>query len=57
LKGSPFIDKIAADGGVLDNDGMLPIPERPGLGVTLNLEALEEYTGVKSILGQGIQES
>jgi D-galactarolactone cycloisomerase len=47
LRGSPFIDEIVAGGWALDADGMLPIPERPGLGIALDMDALEKYTGVK----------
>ena len=50
LRGSPFIDEIAAGGWSLDADGMLPIPERPGLGITLDMDALEKYTGEKHFL-------
>lgn len=44
LNGSPFIDEIAADPWRLDSDGMLAIPEAPGLGVKFNLDALARYT-------------
>ncbi len=44
LTGSHFIDDIVAGGWHLDADGMLPIPDRPGLGVTLNREVLAKYT-------------
>jgi L-alanine-DL-glutamate epimerase-like enolase superfamily enzyme len=45
LTGSPFIDEIVETGWELDEGGMLLIPERPGLGVSLNLDAVEKYTG------------
>ena len=46
LTGSPFIDEIAAGGWRLDNDGMLPIPERqPGLGIEIDDYALARYSG------------
>jgi L-alanine-DL-glutamate epimerase-like enolase superfamily enzyme len=45
LTGSPYIDEIVADGWPLDEDGFLAIPNEPGLGVRLNFEALERYTG------------
>jgi D-galactarolactone cycloisomerase len=51
LTGSPFIDKIAAGGWKLNDDGTLPIPDRPGLGVTVDLDAVEKYTGVKNFIG------
>src|SRR5213595_1623093 len=44
LTGSPFIDEITASGWHLDADGMLPIPTAPGLGLKLDLDALEKYT-------------
>jgi D-galactarolactone cycloisomerase len=50
LTGSPFIDELVADPWKLDVDGMLAIPERPGLGITIDLEALEEFSGVKHFL-------
>ena len=45
LTGSPFIDSLAANSWKLDHDGMLTIPGRPGLGVTLDMEAVEKHTG------------
>ncbi len=50
LVGSPFIDELASDGWKLDADGMLPIPESPGLGIRINLEALESASGLKHFL-------
>ena len=50
LMGSPFIDEIAAGGWQLDADGMLPIPNTPGLGLTLDREALSRYTGGERLL-------
>jgi len=29
---------------------MLAIPEKPGLGITIDLQALEEFTGLKAFL-------
>ena len=48
LVGSPFIDEIAADGWKLDADGMLPIPDGPGLGVEIDLDAVAELSGDSS---------
>jgi L-alanine-DL-glutamate epimerase-like enolase superfamily enzyme len=45
LTGSPFIDDLTAGGWHLDAEGMLPIPATPGLGVSLNLDAVEKHTG------------
>jgi L-alanine-DL-glutamate epimerase-like enolase superfamily enzyme len=44
LTGSPFIDEIASGGWALDDDGMLAIPAKPGLGIEVNLDALAEYS-------------
>lgn len=44
LTGSPYVDEIAAGGWKLDADGMLPIPDGPGLGLALNADALRKYT-------------
>jgi len=44
LNGSPFIDEIVAEPWRLDADGMLAIPEAPGLGLKLNRDALMKYT-------------
>jgi D-galactarolactone cycloisomerase len=45
LTGSPFIDEIVQDPWKLDADGMLPVPSRPGLGISINPDAVEKYTG------------
>lgn len=45
LTGSPFIDDIVENKWQLDVDGYLPIPAGAGLGISLNLEAVEKYTG------------
>lgn len=37
LTGSPFIDEIATNKWQLDGEGMLPIPDRPGLGIEIAL--------------------
>jgi L-alanine-DL-glutamate epimerase-like enolase superfamily enzyme len=47
LTGSPFIDDLAEGGWRLDADGMLEIPTTPGLGVSLDLDAVEKHTGVR----------
>jgi L-alanine-DL-glutamate epimerase-like enolase superfamily enzyme len=44
LTGCPFIDDIALGGWHLDSDGMLPIPEKPGLGIEIDLAALAEFS-------------
>lgn len=50
LTGSPFIDTLTTDGWKLDADGMLPIPNAPGLGIQIDLEALESLSGIKHFL-------
>jgi D-galactarolactone cycloisomerase len=50
LTGSPFIDAIAADGWRLDAEGMLDIPDTPGLGLRLDPDAVAKYTGGERLL-------
>jgi D-galactarolactone cycloisomerase len=45
LTGSPFIDDLAEGGWKLDSEGMPAIPSGPGLGVCLNMDAVEKHTG------------
>ncbi len=47
ITGSPYVDELTLEGFHLDADGMLPIPDAPGLGVTLNPDAVEKYGGVR----------
>lgn len=47
LTGSAFLDDIVETKWKLDGDGYLKIPDGPGLGVALNLDAVERYTGNK----------
>ena len=48
LTGSPFIDELAAVPFKLDSDGMLAIPEKPGLGIEINLDKLHEFSGLST---------
>lgn len=41
--GSPYIDELAVEPWRLDGEGCLPIPDQPGLGVTLDPAAVREY--------------
>lgn len=50
LTGSPFIDEITLGGWKLDQDGMLAIPTTPGLGVELDPDVVEKYTGKANLL-------
>ena len=45
LTGSPFIDDLVEIPWKLDADGMLPVPITPGLGISLNMDAVEKHTG------------
>lgn len=49
LTGSPYIDEIITDSWKLDEDGMLIIPDKPGLGLTLDMDAVLKYTGERFI--------
>jgi L-alanine-DL-glutamate epimerase-like enolase superfamily enzyme len=44
LNGSPFIDEIVTEPWKLDADGMLTIPDAPGLGLELNRDAVAKHT-------------
>ena len=50
LTGSPFIDDITVGGWQLDDDGMLAIPDSPGLGLILDNDAVERFCGVSNLL-------
>jgi L-alanine-DL-glutamate epimerase-like enolase superfamily enzyme len=47
LTGSPFIDDIVETKWKLDGNGHLVIPDGPGLGISLDFDAVEKYTGKK----------
>jgi L-alanine-DL-glutamate epimerase-like enolase superfamily enzyme len=51
LSGSPFIDAIALGGWHLDDEGMLPIPDAPGLGIRLDPDEVARYTGGDRLFG------
>jgi L-alanine-DL-glutamate epimerase-like enolase superfamily enzyme len=50
IAGSPYVDEITAGGWPLDGDGMLAIPTTPGLGLTLDWDALAKYTSGQGLL-------
>jgi L-alanine-DL-glutamate epimerase-like enolase superfamily enzyme len=50
LTGSPFIDEITVGGWSLDDEGMLAIPETPGLGLELDPDAVAKYTRGEALL-------
>jgi D-galactarolactone cycloisomerase len=43
IDGSPYVDEIVAEPWRLDDNGMLVIPDGPGLGVGLNWDAVARY--------------
>jgi L-alanine-DL-glutamate epimerase-like enolase superfamily enzyme len=43
IDGSPYVDEIVAEPWRLDADGMLAIPDAPGLGIRLNPDAITRY--------------
>ncbi|MET9023795.1 mandelate racemase/muconate lactonizing enzyme family protein [Actinopolymorpha sp. NPDC004070] len=49
--GSPYIDELVDGGWSLDADGMLAIPSDPGLGLTLDPDAVARFTGGADLLG------
>jgi D-galactarolactone cycloisomerase len=49
--GSAYIDEIALEEWELDDDGMLAIPRKPGLGLELNLDAVAKYAAGEILLG------
>lgn len=52
IGGSPYVDDITEGGWKLDSDGMLAIPDAPGLGISLDRAALSELTrNADAILG------
>ncbi|GAA1248503.1 mandelate racemase/muconate lactonizing enzyme family protein [Prauserella halophila] len=51
VTGSPYVDDILTTRWSLDTDGMLPIPETPGLGIEVDPNALARYTDVDALLG------
>jgi L-alanine-DL-glutamate epimerase-like enolase superfamily enzyme len=46
ITGSPYVDALVVGGWRLDDEGMLAIPDAPGLGVTVDLESVARYSGV-----------
>ena len=45
LNGSPFIDDILTTEWAIDENGMLAVPDRPGLGISPNVDTIERYSG------------
>jgi D-galactarolactone cycloisomerase len=47
ISGSPFVDDVVATPWKLDSSGMLAVPNGPGLGVSIDLDAVEKYSGLR----------
>jgi len=50
IAGSPYVDELTVGGWALDGEGMLPIPDGPGLGIALDPEAVGRYSGGERLL-------
>ena len=50
ITGSAYVDEIAAGGWQLDQDGMLRIPDAPGLGLELDMDAVAKYSRGEPLL-------
>jgi D-galactarolactone cycloisomerase len=50
IAGSPYVDQIAVGGWTLDAEGMLVIPDAPGLGLSLDLDAVARYAHGETLL-------
>ena len=51
ITGSPYLDDLVDGGWHLDADGMLAIPDTPGLGIELDLDAVAKFTRGVSWIG------
>jgi L-alanine-DL-glutamate epimerase-like enolase superfamily enzyme len=49
--GSAYVDDIVVGGWTLDAEGMLKIPDAPGLGITIDPEVLKKYSRGEKLLG------
>ena len=47
LTGSPFIDDLVDTPWTLDTEGLLRVPDGAGLGISLDLDAVEKHTGAR----------
>ena len=52
ITGSPYIDELTVGGWQLDGDGMLAIPDGPGLGIELDMDAVARHSGGQGLDGE-----
>ena len=50
IGGSPYVDEIKSGGWKIDEEGYLPIPDAPGLGIEIDLDALAKYSDNDALL-------
>ncbi len=50
IAASPYVDSLKLGGWHLDSDGMLPIPDTPGLGLELDPDVVAQLTGQPDFL-------
>lgn len=50
ITGSAYVDDVVVGGWELDADGMLAIPDEPGLGLELDHDAVARHSGGRSLL-------
>ena len=50
IGGSPYVDDIVEGGWHLDSDGMVAVPDGPGLGISLDKDAVAALTGDAMVL-------
>jgi D-galactarolactone cycloisomerase len=48
--GSAYVDDLCVQPWKLDAEGMLEIPTYPGVGVELDSDKIEKYSGIKDLL-------
>ena len=48
--GAPYVDDLTTKPWVLDKEGMLEIPSGPGIGIELDPEKIEKYSGVTNLI-------
>jgi L-alanine-DL-glutamate epimerase-like enolase superfamily enzyme len=50
IGGSAYVDEVAAGGWKINADGMLRIPDRPGIGLEVDHAAVARHTGDETLL-------